>query len=229
MNTDKKILKLIDDIKKKQILKMDTKIEMQALKNILKNEINVKSKNRNAFNFKNDDEWYTTKEDIQFFINSANIPRDKVIWCPFDRKNSNFVTVLKKNGCKVINSHIQDGKDFYEWEPKQNWDIIISNPPFKNKFKLIERMLIWNKPFALIFGIQALNSEKFCDQMQKFKRPQYVHLKRRMCFTKDHLNYDVLNLDRPSFASMWICNNVFEKDIQVWNGVNYKKDNKEFC
>ena len=56
MNTDKKILKLIDDIKKKQILKMDTKIEMQALKNILKNEINVKSKNRNAFNFKNDDE-----------------------------------------------------------------------------------------------------------------------------------------------------------------------------
>ena len=66
MNTDKKILKLIDDIKKKQILKMDTKIEMQALKNILKNEINVKSKNRNAFNFKNDDEWYTTKEDIQF-------------------------------------------------------------------------------------------------------------------------------------------------------------------
>ena len=75
MNTDKKILKLIDDIKKKQILKMDTKIEVQALKNILENELNVKRKNRNAFNLKNDDEGYTTKEDIQFFINSANTSR----------------------------------------------------------------------------------------------------------------------------------------------------------
>ena len=56
MNTDKKKLKIKDDIKKKQILKMDTKNEMQALKNIIKNERNVKSKNSTAFNIKNDDE-----------------------------------------------------------------------------------------------------------------------------------------------------------------------------
>ena len=52
MNTDKKKLKIKDDIKKKQILKMDTKNEMQARKDILKNEIKGKSKNRNAFNCK---------------------------------------------------------------------------------------------------------------------------------------------------------------------------------
>jgi hypothetical protein len=60
----------------------------------------------------------------------------------------------------------------------------------------------WDKPFALIFGIQCLNSEKFCDMLQKFVKPQYIHLKRRMCFTKNHLGYDVMKLDRPSFASM---------------------------
>lgn len=49
-----------------------------------------------------------------------------------------------------------------------------------------------------------------------------------MCFTKDHLNYDVLNLQRPSFASMWIANDMFNKDIQVWKGVDYKKDGKEY-
>jgi len=38
--------------------------------------------------------------------------------------------------------------------------------------------------------------------LQKFEKPQYIHLKRRMCFTKDYLNYDVKKLDRPSFASM---------------------------
>lgn len=93
----------------------------------------------------------------------------------------------------------------------------------------MERLFEFNKPFALIFGIQCLNSEKFCDQLQKFKRPQYVHLKRRMCFTKDVKNYDILKLNRPSFASMWVCNDLFKKDINVWDGVNYKNDNKEYC
>ncbi|MBD5423338.1 MAG: sugar-phosphate nucleotidyltransferase [Mycoplasma sp.] len=183
---------------------------------------------RHAFNYKNDDEWYTTKEDVEHFIINANIPKNKIIWCPFDTKDSNFVKVFSKYGYKVVYSHIWDGKDFYEYEPKK-WDIIVSNPPFRGKHKLLERLLHFNKPFALIFGIQCLNSEKFCDQLQKFKRPQYVHLKRRMCFTKDVKNYDVLKLDRPSFASMWVCNDLFETDIIVWNGVNYKNDNKEYC
>lgn len=189
----------------------------------------MKKINTKAFNFSNDDEWYTTKEDVEFFINNAKIPIDKVIWCPFDMGDSNFVTVLRKKGYKVINSHIKEGKDFYLYEPAEKWDLIISNPPFRNKHKLLERLIEFDKPWALIFGIQALNSEKFCDFLQKFKRPQYVHLKRRMCFTKDYLNYDIMKLDRPSFASMWICNDIFKKDIQVWRGVNYKNDKKEYC
>ena len=50
-----------------------------------------------------------------------------------------------------------------------------------------------------------------------------------MCFTKDVKNYDILKLNRPSFASMWVCNDLFKKDINVWDGVNYKNDNKEYC
>ncbi|GIZ05871.1 hypothetical protein MSATCC14277_4530 [Metamycoplasma salivarium] len=181
-----------------------------------------------AFNYANDDEWYTTREDVQHFIDNAKIPKNKIIWCPFDTKNSNFVFIFEKNGYKVVYSHIWDGQDFYSYEPKK-WDIIVSNPPFRNKHKLLERLLTFNKPWALIFGIQCLNSEKFCDMLQKFERPQYVHLKRRMCFTKDSINYDLNNLQRPSFATMWVCNNLFDKDIQVWSGVNYKKDKKEYC
>lgn len=200
--------------------------------NEYKESIAARNKNSisKAFNFANDDEWYTTKEDIQHFIDNAKLPKDMVIWCPFDVESSNFVTVFRENGYSVVSSHIFEGKDFYLYEPKK-WDIIVSNPPFRNKHKLLERLLNFGheKKWALIFGIQCLNSEKFCDMLQKFKRPQYVHLKRRMCFTKDHLSYDVLNLPRPSFASMWVCNNIFERDIQVWNGVNYKKDNKEYC
>ncbi|MCU4706680.1 sugar-phosphate nucleotidyltransferase [Mycoplasma sp. CSL7503-lung] len=183
-----------------------------------------------AFRYSNDDEWYTTYEDVEFFIKEAKIPKDMVIWCPFDLDNSNFVKAFNDYGYKVIYSHLLYEQDFYKYEPNEKWDIIISNPPFRNKHNLLERILEFGKekPWALIFGIQALNSEKFCDKLQQFKRIQYVHLKRRMCFTKDHLNYDVMKLDRPSFASMWICNNLFKKDIQVWKGVDYKNDKKEY-
>lgn len=77
--------------------------------------------------FKNDDEWYTTKEDVKFFIDMAKIPKDKVIWCPFDLETSNFVKVLRENNYKVINSHIWMVQDFYNFEPKEKWDIKLNN------------------------------------------------------------------------------------------------------
>lgn len=189
---------------------------------------NKKTDKTRAFRFKKDDEWYTTAEDVFFFIKNVKISKNKIIWCPFDTKESNFVKVLKKEGYKVVFSHISEGKDFYKYEPKK-WDIIISNPPFNKKERIIKRIIeLGSKPFALIFGIQCLNSERFCAQLQNLPRVQYLHLNRRMCFTKDVKNYDVFNLKRPSFASMWICNNLLPKDIMVLYGVNYKNDNKEF-
>lgn len=36
------------------------------------------------------------------------IPKDAVVWCPFDKENSNFVKLIRQNGNKVIHSHIND-------------------------------------------------------------------------------------------------------------------------
>lgn len=78
------------------------------------------------------------------------VPRDAVVWCPFDKGNSEFVKQLTANGNKVIHSHISDGQDFYTYEPNERWDCIISNPPFGGKRQIFERALSFNKPFALI-------------------------------------------------------------------------------
>lgn len=48
------------------------------------------------------------------------IPQNAVVWCPFDKRDSRFVVLLKEAGFKVINSHIDDGQDFYTYEPKEN-------------------------------------------------------------------------------------------------------------
>lgn len=66
------------------------------------------------------------------------IPKDFIVWCPFDLETSEFVKQIRANGNKVIATHIINGQDFYTYEPKEKWDYIISNPPFTNKRKIFE-------------------------------------------------------------------------------------------
>ena len=50
------------------------------------------------------DEWYTPESAVYSII--KHIPNDKIIWCPFDKKESNFVKILLKNGYDVTYSPI---------------------------------------------------------------------------------------------------------------------------
>ena len=62
------------------------------------------------------------------------IDKDKTIWCPFDiHGQSKYIEVFEKNGIKVIASHIDTGQNFFEYEPSEHYDYIISNPPFSIK------------------------------------------------------------------------------------------------
>ncbi|RLD65042.1 MAG: tRNA (adenine-N(6)-)-methyltransferase [Bacteroidetes bacterium] len=77
------------------------------------------------------------------------------VWCPFDEKDSEFVKILNKH-CKVIHSHIRTGQDFFNYEPDEHYDAIISNPPFRNKRLFFERAFDLQKPFALIMTLTWL-------------------------------------------------------------------------
>ena len=45
------------------------------------------------------------------------VPKDKIVWCPFDTENSEYVLALKTAGIRVVHSHICTGQDFFEYEP----------------------------------------------------------------------------------------------------------------
>lgn len=171
------------------------------------------------WHFGNDDEYGTQAKDIQQFIEKINLSKDKVVWCPFDDENSNFVKVLVGGGYKVIHSHILKGQNFYTWEPQEHYDIIISNPPFKGKVNLIKRVLELGKPFAFIFGIQCFNSSNFTELLadSRIKNLQIIFLKERLRFIKDGVV-----LPRPNFASCWIYSgSEYQKTIDF---INNKKE-----
>ena len=101
------------------------------------------------------DECYTPAYGVAPII--KYIPPKATVWCPFDTNESEFVKQINENGNKVIASHIDNGQDFYGYEPSERWDVMISNPPFTNKRKIFERALSFNKPFALMFPLTWLN------------------------------------------------------------------------
>ncbi len=100
-----------------------------------------------------DDEWYTPVYGVLPIIKF--IPKNKIIWCPFDTKDSNYVKELIKSGYSVKYSHKNEGKNFFNYQPKK-WDILVSNPPFSIKDKVLERAYALGKPFALLLPLSAL-------------------------------------------------------------------------
>lgn len=134
------------------------------------------------------------------------LPKDKIIWCPFDTDKSEFVIQLKNNNYKVINSHISNGQDFYTYEPAE-WDIIVSNPPFTNKRKIFERALSFDKPFALIMSNTWLN-DSAPKQLFMDKDLQLLMFDKRMKF----INNGVVN-NKITFSSSYFCYKLLPKQI----------------
>lgn len=151
------------------------------------------------------DECLTPKYGVEPIL--KYIPKDWVIWCPFDKEDSWFVKLIKENGNKVIYSHIDNGQDFYIYEPKEHWDCIISNPPFTNKRGIFERVLSFNKPFALIMSNTWLN-DSAPKQLFKDKDLQLLMFDKRMKFENNGIVQNKI-----TFSSSYYCWNFLPKQI----------------
>lgn len=148
------------------------------------------------------------------------IPKNATVWCPFDTEESEFVKQISKTN-KVIYSHIKNGKDFFEYEPKE-WDIIISNPPFTNKRKYFERALSFNKPFALIMTNAWLN-DSAPKQIFKNKELQLLMFTHRMIFIQNG------EIDtKITFSSSYFCWNFLPKQIIIKDLISPNEFKKEF-
>lgn len=147
----------------------------------------------------NNDECYTPKYGVKPLLEFLLPFKSSIIWCPFDRKDSNFVQLLNGNGFKVTYSHKDYGQDFYTYEPEQ-WDILVSNPPFTNKRKIFERALSFNKPFALLMSLTWLNDsapkqlfyEKDLQLLMFDQRIKYLGQQNKITFSSAYYCYNFL-------------------------------------
>ena len=154
------------------------------------------------------DEFYTP--DYAIFPILKYIPNDKIIWCPFDTKESNFVKLLEERGNKVIATHLASGRDFFEFEPPY-YDIILSNPPYSLKAKVFERLFNLKKPFAMLVGVVGLFESKFRFKMFKENRFEIMYMDKRVAYFKDFSEQKPsLN---PPFSSVYLCSQLLPTQI----------------
>jgi hypothetical protein len=155
------------------------------------------------------DETYTPKYAVEplkkHLINKYYSEKyTPIIWCPFDKQESNFVTMLRDWGYEVIASHIEDGQDFYNYKPNV-FDIIISNPPFSNKKGIVERTLSFGVPFALLLPLNWLN-DRAPFTLFEGKQLQLLTFDRRIKYIGK------VNM-QPSFASCYYCYKFLGHDL----------------
>jgi len=155
------------------------------------------------------DECYTQRYAVEPLLEFLEPFKNKIIWCPFDTEESEFVKVLQENNFKVVFSHIDNGQDFYNYEPEE-WDLILSIPPFTGKKEIFARALSFNKPFALIMTVAWLNDRA---PMKLFaeKDLQLLMFDERMTF-KNQTHGKQIN-----FSSAYYCWNFLPKQIIVRN------------
>lgn len=152
----------------------------------------------------NNDECYTPDYAVTPIL--KYIPEGAIVWCPFDLEHSEFVKQISKQN-EVVYSHLETGQDFFTYEPDQ-WDVLISNPPFTNKRKFFERALSFNKPFAMIMTNTWLN-DSAPKQLFKDKDLQLLMFDKRMKFNMP----DGRENDKITFSSSYYCWNLLPKQI----------------
>lgn len=139
------------------------------------------------------------------------VPKDKVIWCPFDEEWSSYYRLFRENGYKVIRSSLSEGQDFFTYEPDEHWDILISNPPFSKKDKVLARAFDFEKPFALLLPANSIQGK---ERHKIFKNEiQMLVFDLRVDY---HTNGNMKEYTKGNhFGSAYFCRNLLPTKLEL--------------
>ena len=94
------------------------------------------------------------------------LKKDWVIWECAEGKGI-LSSALRDRGFVVKGSDILTGLDFMAWQPEE-WDCIITNPPYSIKQRFLERCYHLHKPFALLLPLTTFETKKRQDLFKHY-------------------------------------------------------------
>lgn len=154
------------------------------------------------------DEVYTPAYAVKPIIKYISQANFRTVWCPFDTEQSEYVKLLRLAGYNVIASHIENGENFFFYEPEEAYDCIVSNPPFSIKDDVLKRLAELDKPFAMLLPVPVIQGQKRFDYM---KDCQILTFDKRINYYMDASRTAVQK--GVSFGSLYLCKNFLPKDL----------------
>lgn len=87
------------------------------------------------------------------------IARDKVIWDPFfcDGGSDSY---FRERG-HLTTAALSCQSDFFTVQPPENWDVILTNPPFSLKRRVLQRVVELGKPSIVLLPLSAVSTRYF--------------------------------------------------------------------
>ena len=157
----------------------------------------------------NTDEWYTPPEAVEIIVPFLIRGGHHKILCPFDKAESEYVKVLTEHGFDVTYSHIETGTDFFEIDNLNEYDAIVSNPPFSKREKILERLFESKVPFAMILNFNGLFDSKARWELFKENEFELIVPRGRMHFFNEECKGN-----SPNFQSIYVCHGMTDKQIE---------------
>lgn len=155
------------------------------------------------------DEYYTPRYAVEIIL--PYLEKFEHIWCPFDKKHSEFVKALQERGKKVTFGHIETGQDFFSYEQAPDGvDCIVSNPPFSKRQAIFEKMYSLGLPFGLIINMNGLFDSKARYELFKNNNFELLIPKGRICFFDETMEAK----NKPNFQSIYVCNGILPQTIE---------------
>ena len=158
------------------------------------------------------DECYTSRAEsdkvVDYLIDNNILQKYKNIWLPFDNEISNIYQALKSryNG-NIILTNLEMGIDFYNYEPDE-YDLILTNPPFKGRTNLFNRLHQLNKPFVILQAAQMFNNQFAVNYLCEYSEDyQFILPRSRMNFLTYNKDEDIVKSSKngAAFYSFWLC------------------------
>lgn len=129
--------------------------------------------------------------------------------CPFDTERSEYVKVLSERGFDVTYSHLENGVDFFNIDNLNDYDAIVSNPPFSKREAILERLFFVGVPFAMILNFNGLFDSKRRWELFNNNSFELLIPNGRMHFFNDDCAGN-----SPNFQSVYVCSKMARQQIE---------------
>ena len=114
----------------------------------------------------------------------------------------------KESDNSTIATHIKNNQNFFDYEPDEEYEFIVSNPPFSIKDDILKRLSELNKPFAMLLPLPTLQGQKRFEYLQDC---QAIIFDKRINYYKNKETKEIQK--GVAFASIYICKDILPKGI----------------